>query len=61
MAWTDDSKRLVAVGQGSSKHGEAFMIDGGASVGDIGQHMKPILSCDVRQVRPYRFISFSKI
>lgn len=54
MAWTDDSKRLVAVGQGQAKHGEAFMIDGGASVGEIGNHMKSILSVDVKQTRPYR-------
>jgi len=60
MAWTEDSKRLVVVGAGSQKHGEAFMIDGGASVGEIGNHMKPILSCDVRQQRPYRMITGSE-
>jgi len=60
MAWTDDSKRLVAVGQGQAKHGEAFMIDGGASVGEIGNHMKSILSVDVKQTRPYRVITGSE-
>jgi len=60
MAWTDDSKRLVAVGQGQAKHGEAFMIDGGASVGEIGNHMKPILSVDVKQTRPYRVATGSE-
>jgi WD40 repeat protein len=60
MAWTEDSKRLVAVGQGTAKHGEAFMIDGGASVGEIGNHVKPILSCDVKQTRPYRVVTGSE-
>jgi len=60
MSWTDDSKRLVVVGQGQQKHGEAFMIDGGASVGEIGNHMKPILSVDVKQTRPYRVATGSE-
>jgi WD40 repeat protein len=57
MCWTEDSKRIVVVGQGSAKHGEAFMIDTGASVGEIGNHMKPILSCDIKQSRPYRCVT----
>lgn len=57
MAFSPDSKRLVAVGAGSNVHGDAFFIDGGASVGAITQHSKPILSVDYRQERPFRLVT----
>jgi WD40 repeat protein len=60
MAWSPDSKRLVIVGAGSNTHGEAFMIDGGASVGAITQVTKPLLSCDYRPDRPFRVITGSE-
>eukprot|EP01126_Amoeba_proteus_P026130 TRINITY_DN2590_c0_g2_i16.p1 TRINITY_DN2590_c0_g2~~TRINITY_DN2590_c0_g2_i16.p1 ORF type:complete len:593 (-),score=124.14 TRINITY_DN2590_c0_g2_i16:125-1903(-) len=60
MAWSPDSKRIVACGTGSNSHGDAFMIDGGASVGQLGQHMKPILSIDYRTERPFRLITGSE-
>jgi len=60
MAFSPDSKRVVAVGAGSNVHGEAFMIDGGASVGQITQHVKPILSVDYRPDRPFRVVTGSE-
>eukprot|EP01127_Copromyxa_protea_P004274 TRINITY_DN14155_c0_g1_i1.p1 TRINITY_DN14155_c0_g1~~TRINITY_DN14155_c0_g1_i1.p1 ORF type:complete len:605 (-),score=163.75 TRINITY_DN14155_c0_g1_i1:74-1654(-) len=60
MAFSPDSKRLVAAGAGSNVHGDAFFIDGGASVGSITQHAKPILSIDYRQERPFRLVTGSE-
>lgn len=60
MAFSPDSQRLVACGAGSNVHGDAFFIDGGASVGAITQHAKPILSIDYRQDRPFRVITGSE-
>jgi WD40 repeat protein len=57
MSWSDDSKRIVAVGDGKEKFGAAFLFDTGASVGEITGHSKPIVSCDFKKTRPYRVIT----
>eukprot|EP01100_Stratorugosa_tubuloviscum_P012804 TRINITY_DN617_c3_g1_i1.p1 TRINITY_DN617_c3_g1~~TRINITY_DN617_c3_g1_i1.p1 ORF type:complete len:641 (-),score=345.32 TRINITY_DN617_c3_g1_i1:30-1826(-) len=57
LAWTEDSKRIVVVGEGREKYGAAFFWDTGASVGEITGHSKPILSVDVKQSRPYRLVT----
>lgn len=54
LDWTEDSKRIVAVGEGREFFGKAFMFDSGASVGEISGCSKNQLSCSVRQQRPYR-------
>lgn len=58
IAWTEDSKRIVLVGQGMQKHGAAIIVDTGTSVGNIDLN-KQANSCDVRQTRPYRAITGS--
>eukprot|EP01130_Rhizamoeba_saxonica_P001288 TRINITY_DN11168_c0_g1_i1.p1 TRINITY_DN11168_c0_g1~~TRINITY_DN11168_c0_g1_i1.p1 ORF type:complete len:596 (-),score=182.14 TRINITY_DN11168_c0_g1_i1:23-1810(-) len=60
MAWSPDSKRIVAVGRGSNAMGDAFFSDSGASVGIIDGHSRPILSCDFKQSRPYRVATGSE-
>jgi len=54
LQWSDDSKRIIAVGEGREKYAVAFMWDTGASVGDLSGHQKTIMSCDIKQTRPYR-------
>lgn len=54
LDWTEDSKRIVAVGEGREFFGKAFMFDTGASVGEISGCSKNQLTCAVRQQRPYR-------
>lgn len=36
------------------RYAVAFMWDTGASVGDLSGHQKTIMSCDIKQTRPYR-------
>lgn len=60
IAWSDDSKRVCAVGDGREKFGACFFMDGGASCGEISGHSKPITSVDIKQTRPYRIITGSE-
>ena len=60
IAWTEDSKRVVAVGDGREKYGAAFFMDGGASVGEITGHSKIITSVDIKQTRPFRLMTGSE-
>jgi len=54
LQWSDDSKRIVAVGDGKDKYGAVFLFDSGSSVGEITGHSKQVSSCDFKQTRPYR-------
>jgi len=54
LQWSDDSKRIIAVGEGKERFGAVFLFDSGSSVGEITGHSKPITSCDFKQTRPYR-------
>jgi len=60
LQWSEDSKRIVAVGEGKEKFGAVFLWDSGSSVGEISGHTKPITSCDFKQTRPYRIITGSE-
>jgi len=57
LQWSDDSKRIVAVGEGKEKFGSVFLFDSGSSVGEITGHTKIITSCDMKQTRPYRVVT----
>ncbi|KAJ7329556.1 hypothetical protein JRQ81_015730 [Phrynocephalus forsythii] len=59
IAWTEDSKRLAAVGEGREKFGAVFLWDTGSSVGEITGHNKVINSVDIKQTRPYRLATGS--
>ncbi|XP_055364847.1 WD repeat-containing protein 1 [Betta splendens] len=56
IAWTEDSKRLAAVGDGREKFGAVFLWDTGSSVGELSGHSKTINSVDIKQKRPYRLV-----
>jgi len=60
LQWSDDSKRIVACGEGKEKYGSVFLFDSGSSVGEITGHTRPISSCDFKQTRPYRLITGSE-
>lgn len=57
IQWSDDSKRLIAVGEGKDKFGAVFMFDSGSSVGEISGHSKNLSTCDFKQTRPYRVVT----
>uniref|UniRef100_A0ACB8E6B2 WD repeat-containing protein 1 n=1 Tax=Sphaerodactylus townsendi TaxID=933632 RepID=A0ACB8E6B2_9SAUR len=59
IAWTEDSKRIAAVGEGREKFGAVFLWDTGSSVGEITGHNKVINSVDIKQTRPYRLATGS--
>jgi len=57
IAWTEDSKRLCAVGNGREKFGHPFLFDTGTSVGEITGHSKQVNSVDIKPCRPYRLVT----
>ncbi|RKP08018.1 WD40-repeat-containing domain protein [Thamnocephalis sphaerospora] len=57
LAWDADSQRLIAVGDGRERFGHAFTFDSGNTVGEISGHCKPINSCHIRPMRPYRAVT----
>jgi len=60
LQWSDDSKRIVVVGDGKEKFGSVFLWDSGSSVGEISGHSKAIASVDFKQTRPYRIATGSE-
>ncbi|EGG16059.1 WD40 repeat-containing protein [Cavenderia fasciculata] len=54
IAWTSDSQRIIAVGDGKERYGAAILWDSGASVGEITGHSKLIQTVDVKSSRPFR-------
>ncbi|KAF9010086.1 WD40 repeat-like protein [Cyathus striatus] len=54
LCWDGESKRIIAVGDGRDKFGHAFMMDTGASTGDIIGHSKPLNAVSIRQQRPFK-------
>jgi WD40 repeat protein len=57
ISWSDDSKRIIAVGDGKEKYGAVFLWDSGSSVGEITGHSKAVTSCDFKKTRPYRVVT----
>lgn len=55
--WSDDSKRVVAVGRGSGKYGRCFDWEKGNSFGDITGHQKIPITVAFKPGRPYRIAS----
>jgi len=60
LQWSDDSKRIVAVGEGKERFGAVFLWDSGSSVGEISGHGKAITTVDFKQTRPYRIATGSE-
>lgn len=54
LAWTGDSQRVVAVGDGKQEYGAVFAYDMGTNTGEISAHSKEVLTCDSRPERPFR-------
>lgn len=53
LAWDADSKRIIAVGNGSDKFGHCFTFDSGNSIGEISGHAAQINSVAIKPTRPY--------
>lgn len=60
LAWSADSQRIVAVGEGREKFGHVFSMDTGTSIGEISGHSKTINSCDFKPTRPFKIITGSE-
>ena len=54
IAWSGDSQRILAVGDGGAVFGKVIMWDSGNSVGEIAGHSKKINSCSFKTTRPFR-------
>ncbi|KIM91564.1 hypothetical protein PILCRDRAFT_810844 [Piloderma croceum F 1598] len=54
LEWDGESKRIIAVGDGRERFGHAFLMDTGASTGEITGHNKVINAVSIRHQRPYR-------
>jgi WD40 repeat protein len=57
IAWSGDSQRILAVGNGGSVFGRVIMWDSGNSVGEVSGHQKKINSCDFKTSRPFRLVT----
>lgn len=60
LAWSADSQRIVAVGEGRQRFGHVFAMDTGTSIGEIAGHSKIINSCDFKPNRPFKIITGSE-
>jgi WD40 repeat protein len=60
LAWSADSQRIVAVGEGRQRFGHVFSMDTGTSIGEISGHSKVINSCDFKPSRPFKIITGSE-
>lgn len=57
LEWDPESKRIIAVGQGSEMMAKVFTWDTGNTVGEVSGHIKCILSVSFRPIRPFRIMS----
>lgn len=55
--WDFESKKIVAVGEGSGQLAKVFTWDTGNSAGELVGHNKRILSVSFKSSRPFRIIS----
>lgn len=60
LAWSEDSKRIVAVGDGNPELGQCVSWDSGNTIGNVVFHSKRMLSCDFKPSRPYRIATTSE-
>lgn len=60
ISWSDDSKRLAAVGEGRERFGHVFLFDTGTSNGNLSGQARAMSSIDFRPTRPYRLVSGSE-
>lgn len=60
LAWDGESKRICVVGDGSETYTRAFIVDSGASTGELGGHSGRCLSVDYKPSRPFRVITGSE-
>ena len=54
LDWDFESKKIVAVGEGTGMMAKVFTSDTGNSAGEMVGHNKKILSCAFKPTRPFR-------
>lgn len=57
IAWCPESKRIVAVGDGSERFALPFNFDTGVTIGEIIGHAETVNSVDIKPTRPYRVVT----
>lgn len=60
LDWDGESKKIVAVGDGSGQLAKVFVWDTGNSVGEMVGHNKRVISVSYRQQRPFRIFTASE-
>jgi WD40 repeat protein len=55
LAWTDDSKKIMAVGAGQQR-AMAINLDTKSKAGDLICHSATLLTCDIKNPKPYKAI-----
>eukprot|EP01041_Mallomonas_annulata_P005977 gene5977-12054_t len=57
LDWDFESKRIIAVGEGSESMAKIFVWDQGTTVGEISGHAKRILAASFKPSRPFRIMT----
>ena len=60
LAWDGESKRICIVGDGKETYTRAFIVDSGATTGDLGGHSGRCLTVDYKPSRPFRVVTGSE-
>jgi WD40 repeat protein len=60
LDWDNESKKIVAVGDGSGQLAKVFVWDTGNSVGEMVGHNKRVISVSYRPTRPFRIFTASE-
>lgn len=60
IAWSGDSQRIAAGGQGNQKFSHVFTADSGNSLGDLIGHSSAVNNISFRPERPFRLVSASE-
>lgn len=53
ISWTDDSERLVVVGEGRGDFATVITVSG-SNLGEITGHTQNVVTCDFRKTRPFK-------
>jgi len=60
LDWDFESKRIVAVGNGSESYAKVFVWDQGTTLGEVSGHYKCILAAAFKPTRPMRIMTGSE-
>merc|ERR1712216_37624 len=59
VAWSPDSQRVLAVGEGREEYAVVVMAEGGSKIGTVSGFVQGCISCDFRPDRPFKMALIS--